>query len=93
MQLVPLPLRRNPRQSCCLPGVRTGPQTAQVQIKVFDVLGNEIETLVNEEKQSGTYEVEFNSHSGNVRNLPSGIYFYTLQTENYFTTKKMILLK
>ena len=71
----------------------TVPQTAQVQIKVFDVLGNEIETLVNEEKQSGTYEVEFNSHSGNVRNLPSGVYFYQLRAGNFIESKKMILLK
>jgi len=69
------------------------PQSSSVTIKVFDILGNEIETLVNEEKSAGNYEVEFNSHSGTVRNLPSGIYFYKLMTSNFAETKKMILLK
>jgi hypothetical protein len=66
-----------------------------VTLKVYDVLGNEIATLVNEEKQPGTYEVEFNitSHSGEVRNLSSGIYFYQLKAGNYIETKKMLLLK
>ncbi|MBK9097744.1 MAG: DUF1028 domain-containing protein [bacterium] len=66
-----------------------------VLLKVYDVLGNEIATLVNEEKRPGTYEVEFNaiSHSGEVRNLPSGIYFYKLIAGNFVDTKKMILLR
>ncbi|MCU0413815.1 MAG: T9SS type A sorting domain-containing protein [Ignavibacteriaceae bacterium] len=66
-----------------------------VTLKVYDVLGNEIATLVNEEKQPGTHEVEFNStsHSGEVRNLSSGIYFYQLKAGNYIETKKMILMK
>ena len=62
-------------------------------LKVYDVLGNEVATLVNEEKPAGKYEVEFNSHSGSVRNLTSGIYFYKLQAGNFVQTKKMILLK
>jgi len=64
-----------------------------VTLKVYDILGNEIVTLVNEEKQPGTYEVEFNSHSGEGRNLTSGIYFYQLKTGNYIATKKMVLMK
>jgi len=64
-----------------------------VTLKVYDVLGNEIATLVNEEKSAGSYEVEFNSLSGSVRNLPSGVYIYSLSAGNYFSTKKMILLK
>jgi len=59
-----------------------------VTLKVYDVLGNEIETLVNEEKSSGSYEVDFDA-SG----LTSGIYFYKLQTGYFIDTKKMILLK
>ncbi|NNG27143.1 MAG: T9SS type A sorting domain-containing protein, partial [Ignavibacteriaceae bacterium] len=55
---------------------------------VYDVLGNRIATLVNEEKPAGNYEVEFNSV-----NLPSGLYFYTLQSGNFAETKKMLLLK
>ncbi|MGB5289161.1 MAG: T9SS type A sorting domain-containing protein, partial [Ignavibacteriaceae bacterium] len=46
-----------------------------------------------EEKSTGSYEVEFNSHSGNVRNLTSGIYFYRLQAGNFVQTKKMVLMK
>jgi hypothetical protein len=66
-----------------------------VQLKVYDALGNEIATLVNEEKPTGTYEVEFNatSHSGEVRNLPSGIYFYQLKVGSFIETKKMVLIK
>ncbi|KAA0242639.1 MAG: T9SS C-terminal target domain-containing protein [Chlorobiota bacterium] len=63
-----------------------------VTLKVYDVLGNEIATLVNEEKQPGTYEVEFNTSS--IKHLPSsGIYFYQIKAGNYTETKKMILLK
>jgi hypothetical protein len=73
------------------------PQQSFVTLKVYDILGNEIATLVNEEKPAGSYEIEFNtgSHSGlsGIRELTSGIYFYTLSAGNYFTTKKMILLK
>ena len=69
------------------------PQSSTVIIKVFDTLGNEIETLVNEEKSAGIYEVEFNSHSGEVRNLPSGVYFYRLLIGDKIETKKMILMR
>jgi hypothetical protein len=68
-------------------------QSQFVTLKVYDLLGNEITTLINEEKEPGTYEVEFGSHSGKVRNLTSGMYFYTLNTGNYSETRKMILLK
>ncbi len=64
------------------------PQSSNVVIKVFDVLGKEITTLVNEEKSVGTYEL--NWYAGN---LPSGIYFYRIQTGDFIDTKKMILLK
>ena len=64
------------------------PQTSQVQIKVFDVLGNEIETLVNEEKPAGTYELNWNAAS-----LPSGVYFYQLRAGSFVKTKKMVLMK
>ena len=59
-----------------------------VIIKVYDFLGNEITTLVNEEKPVGEYEVEFNG-----ANLPSGIYFYQLNTGVFVKTKKMVLIK
>jgi hypothetical protein len=64
------------------------PQASQVQIKVFDVLGNEIETLVNEEKPAGTYELTWNA-----ADLPSGVYFYQLKAGSFIETKKMLLLK
>ena len=66
-----------------------------VILKVYNLLGKEVATLVNEEKPAGEYEVEFNtlSHSGNVRNLPSGIYFYELKAGSFTQTKKMVLIK
>jgi len=69
------------------------PVISNVTLKVYDILGREVATLVNEEKPAGSYEVQFNSHSGNVRNLTSGIYFYKLKVGVYEETKKMILLK
>ncbi|MCU0344521.1 MAG: T9SS type A sorting domain-containing protein, partial [Ignavibacterium sp.] len=64
------------------------PQLSNVVIKVFDILGNEIETLVNEEKSAGTYEVIWSASQ-----LPSGVYFYQLKAGDFISTKKMILLK
>lgn len=69
------------------------PAVGFVTLKVYGVLGNEVATLVNEEKSAGEYVVEFNSHSGSVQNLKSGIYFYRLQINNLTQIKKMILLK
>ena len=63
-----------------------------VSLKVYDILGNEIATLVNEEKQPGTYEVEFSTESS-IKHLSSGTYFYRLKAGNFIETKKMILLK
>jgi hypothetical protein len=63
-------------------------QTSNVILKVYDVLGNEIATLVNEEKPAGTYEVTW--YAGQ---LPSGVYFYQLKAGNFIDTKKMLLLK
>ena len=59
-----------------------------VTLKVYDVLGNEVATLVNEEKPAGEYEVEFDASS-----LPSGVYFYHLKAGSFIETKKMIFLK
>jgi hypothetical protein len=64
------------------------PVSSDITIKVFDVLGNEIATLVNEFKAAGKYEVAFNSER-----LVSGVYFYQFKAGNYINTKKMILLK
>jgi len=62
--------------------------SSKVILKVYDILGNEITTLVNEEKPAGHYEVEFNSSI-----LSSGIYFYQLNAGDFVQTKKLILLK
>ena len=67
-------------------------RATSVLLKVYDVLGNEVATLVNEEKQPGSYEVEFQSAVGN-RQLASGVYFYQLRAGNFVQTKKFILLK
>ena len=64
------------------------PTQSKVMIKVYDILGNEIETLVNEEKPAGTYEVTWNAD-----NLPSGVYFYQLRAGSFVEAKKMILMK
>jgi hypothetical protein len=68
-----------------------------VTLKIYDILGNEIATLVNEEKPAGRYEVEFTPSSSSsfrlVRNLGSGVYFCRLQTENYSKTIKMLYIK
>jgi len=68
------------------------PKTGNVTIKVFDILGREIATLVNEEKPAGNYDVEFKSSTGSLQ-LASGIYYYQLKAGDYLETKKMILMK
>jgi hypothetical protein len=61
-------------------------------LKIYDVLGNEIATLVNEEKSTGTYEVTFNPESS-IKHPASGVYFYQLKSGSLVQTKKMVLLK
>ncbi len=60
----------------------------QVTLKVFDILGKEVATLVNEKQSSGIYEVRFDAY-----NLPSGIYFYKIQVGDFSQVKKMLLIK
>jgi len=64
------------------------PEYSFVTLKVFNLLGEEIETLVNGEQNAGVYEATFDAS-----NLSSGIYFYTLSTDNFTSTNKMLLLK
>ena len=59
-----------------------------VTLKIYDILGREIETLVNEQEEPGTYEVTWYASD-----QPSGVYFYRLTAGNYSETKKMILLR
>ena len=63
-------------------------ETSNVILKVYDVLGNRVATLVNEELSAGEYEVKFDASR-----LSSGLYFYTLQSGSFTETKKMLLLK
>ena len=64
------------------------PKNEFVTLKVFDKLGREVQTLVNESKAAGSYKVSFNAS-----NLSSGIYFYTINAGSYSETKKMMLIK
>jgi len=66
-----------------------------VSLKVYDILGNEVASLVDQYKPAGKYTVEFNSHSGlsGIRELPSGVYVYQLNAGGFVKSKKMILLK
>jgi hypothetical protein len=62
--------------------------TTNVLLKVYDILGNEITTLLNEQKPPGTYEIEFNA-----QNLASGVYFYQINIGSFNQVRKMLLLK
>jgi len=64
------------------------PKSNFVLLKVYDILGKEIQILVNQEQAAGTYEVKWDASK-----LPSGIYIYKLTTENYTETKKAVLIK
>ena len=64
------------------------PKSDFVSLKVYDILGNEVESLLNETMSAGSYEVKFDGS-----NLSSGIYFYQLKANNYTATKKFMLLK
>ena len=81
-QNYPNPFNPTTKISYCLP------VTGKVVLKVYDMLGREVETLVNEEKQAGVYTQEFNASS-----LASGVYFYKIQAGSFSDTHKMILLK
>jgi len=61
-----------------------------VTLIIYDVLGNEIATLINEEKTTGIYKYNFQIES---YDLPSGVYFYQLRAGSFIQTKKMIVLK
>jgi photosystem II stability/assembly factor-like uncharacterized protein len=88
-QNYPNPFNPSTKIKFTIPSVETHRDASLiVTLKVYDVLGNEIATLVNEEKQPGTYEVEFDESE-----LPSGIYFYQFKAGIYIETKKMVLIK
>jgi autotransporter-associated beta strand protein len=64
------------------------PAAGYVSLKVYDMLGREVATLVNEQKPAGSYHVAFDAHL-----LPSGVYFYSLQSKSFKETKEMVLIK
>jgi hypothetical protein len=64
------------------------PEMSKVMLKLYNLLGEEVATLVNEEKVAGYYTIEFNA-----ANLPSGVYFYQLKAGDFIQTGKMMLLK
>ena len=67
-------------------------KTSQVSLKVYNVLGVEVATLINSRQDAGSYNVPFNANNGSL-NLSSGVYFYRLETGSFVSTKKMILMK
>lgn len=70
------------------------PEQTTVKIIVSDILGREVTTLVNDNLNAGTYSVEFSTRSiENATDLPSGIYFYTMITDNFKQSRKMMILK
>ena len=90
LQNYPNPFNPGTKIKFSIPNV--GSELAQTVLKVFDILGNEVATLVDEYREAGRYEVEFQSAVGN-RRLASGIYFYKLQAGSFVETKKMILMR
>ena len=64
------------------------PRGSFVTLKIYDILGNEIATLVNEEEPAGNYKINFNGNR-----LSSGVYFYRIQAGDLIATKKLILIK
>jgi hypothetical protein len=64
------------------------PKSGLAELKVFDVLGKEVQVLVNQQLSPGTYEVDFDGSE-----LPSGVYYYRLEAGNFSQTKKMVLIK
>ncbi len=67
---------------------RSGVEESFVTLKVYNILGREVATLVNKKQNPGNYQVEWNAS-----NLPSGIYFYQLKAGDFTETKKMVLLR
>ena len=69
------------------------PEQSVVSIKVYDMIGREVATLVNEAKPAGAYEANWNGMNNSGQHVSSGVYFYTISTKDFVQTKKMILMK
>lgn len=86
-QNFPNPFNPTTKISYTIPTSMKG-EKVKVQLIIYDILGRKVKTLIDKIQNDGSYEVEFNATL-----LPSGVYFYKLQTGNNIITKKMILLK
>ena len=87
-QNYPNPFNPTTTISYSIPDVASDFSLSNVQLKIYDVLGKEVATLVNKQQNPGNYEVKFDASR-----LTSGIYFYQLKTGSFIQTKKMILMK
>ena len=94
-QNYPNPFNPTTKIKYTIPSIETRHASSlqMVTLKVYDVLGNEIATLVNEEKPAGEYEVEFTVGQDSSPDIASGIYFYRLTAGDFIQTKKMVLLR
>lgn len=88
LQNYPNPFNPSTNIKFNIPALEGNGRDHSVQLKIYDMLGKEVSTLVNESLKPGSYEVQWNASA-----FPSGIYFYRLITEGYTQTNKMILVK
>jgi hypothetical protein len=98
-QNYPNPFNPSTKIAFSLPAGQAGVSgSGFVSLKVYDVLGREVRTLVNEELKAGSYEVTFSAEGGSAsggdaRGLSSGVYFYALEVQGFVQTKKLLLLR
>ena len=88
LQNYPNPFNPSTKIKYTIPDVGTGLALSDVQLKIYDILGNEVTTIVNDQKAPGIYEVSFDAAG-----LASGIYLYRLIADSFVETKKMVLLR
>ena len=69
------------------------PNISNVTIKIYDLLGREVKTLINKQTDAGYHVVYWNGNDDRGRSVSSGVYFYILKTDNFIETKKMNFLK
>jgi len=69
------------------------PEASNVELKVYDIMGREVASLLNEEMSAGSHQVVWNGNNNFGQRAASGIYFYTIKTSNFVQTKKMVLMK
>jgi len=69
------------------------PNRQHVRLQVYDIVGNLVSTLINEDMAPGSYRIRWNGNNSDNSQVPSGIYFYTLEAGSFKQTKKMILIK